>query len=104
MDITEKLTEVLKDRKTKGAGTSYVASLYQSGCDKILKKTAEECAEYIMAVKDGDKDHIVYEAADLIFHLYVSLVEQGIEPIDVYDELGRRFGVSGIDEKNSRTS
>lgn len=100
MDIIEKLTQVLKDRKNQNPDESYVASLYKKGTDKILKKVAEECAEYIMAVKD--KDNVIYEAADLVFHLYVSLMNEGYNPLDVYKELERRFGLSGLEEKKNR--
>lgn len=102
MDITDKLTKVLKDRKTKSADESYVAKLYKDGTDKILKKIAEESAEYLMAVKNKDKDNVIYEAADLIFHLYVSLINEDIDPALIFKELERRFGTSGIEEKKSR--
>ena len=101
-DVIEKLTEVLKERKGADPSSSYVASLYSKGLDKILKKVGEESAETIIAAKDGKKEEIVYETADLWFHTMVMLVEQGIEPNDVLKELERRFGLSGIDEKNSR--
>lgn len=101
-DIIEKLTEVLEARKTAKADSSYVAGLYAKGTDAILKKIGEEATETVMAVKDGDKKKIVYETADLWFHTMVMLVNQGIHPNQVLDELARRFGVSGLDEKASR--
>lgn len=103
-EIIEKLTEVLQARRNASPDSSYVASLYAKGTDAILKKIGEEATETVMAAKEGDADKIVYETADLWFHTMVLLVQQGIEPQQVLDELGRRFGVSGLDEKASRES
>jgi len=83
---------------------SYVASLYNKGLDAILKKVGEEATETVMAAKDGDAQKIVYEVADLWFHTMVLLAQQGLEPQQVIDELARRMGVSGIEEKASRIS
>lgn len=102
MDITEKLTQILKQRKNSSPEDSYTAKLYTKGTDSILKKIGEEVTEYVMAVKDKEKAQIIYEAADLIFHLYVSLINEEIEPETVYKELERRFGVSGLEEKKNR--
>jgi phosphoribosyl-ATP pyrophosphohydrolase len=85
-------------------GSSYVASLYSKGLDAILKKVGEEATETVMAAKDGDADKIIYEVADLWFHTMVLLAQQGLEPQQIIDELARRIGVSGIDEKASRSS
>jgi len=93
---------VLEARKTQSADSSYVATLYSKGLDSILKKIAEEATETIMAAKDGDKDHIVYEVADLWFHSMVLLAQQNLHPNDVLAELERRFGTSGLVEKASR--
>lgn len=101
-DIIEKLTEVLESRKNAAADSSYVASLYAKGTEAILKKIGEEATETVMAVKDGDNGRIVYETADLWFHTMVMLVDQGIHPNEVLNELARRFGVSGLDEKAGR--
>ncbi len=103
MDIIKKLTDVLTERKNADPSTSYAAKLYSKGIDNVLKKIGEEFTEYVIAVKEKEKNHVVYEAADLIFHLYVSLIHEGILPMEVYQELERRFGVSGIEEKNTRT-
>lgn len=102
-DIIQQLTEILKERKNADPESSYVASLYHKGLDKILKKVGEESAETIIAAKGGNKDEIIYETADLWFHTLVMLIDQGIEPQAVLDELARRFGTSGIAEKASRT-
>jgi len=70
--------------------------------DAILKKVAEEAAETIMAAKDGERDKIVYETADLWFHSLVLLAQQGIRPEAVLNELARREGLSGLVEKAAR--
>jgi phosphoribosyl-ATP pyrophosphohydrolase len=101
-DIIERLTEVLESRKGADPGTSYVASLYHKGLDSILKKIGEESAETIIAAKSGDKQQIVYETADLWFHCLVLLAQQNIDAQQVLEELERRFGLSGIDEKAAR--
>lgn len=101
-DILQKLSEVLEARKDADADTSYVASLYQAGTDKILKKIGEEAAETIMAAKDGDPAKITYETADLWFHTLVLLAHNDIPVSAVIEELDRRFGLSGHDEKASR--
>jgi phosphoribosyl-ATP pyrophosphohydrolase len=72
--------------------------------DAILKKIGEEATETVMAAKDGDKDKIVYEVADLWFHSLVLLAQQNLHPQDVLNELERRFGLSGLAEKASRPS
>lgn len=96
------LTQVLESRRGADPKSSYVASLYSKGIDAILKKVGEEATEVVIAAKDGDKAQIVYETADLWFHTLVLLAEQGLSAADVLSELERRFGLSGIDEKNSR--
>lgn len=103
-DILEKLEQVLEQRKSADPDSSYVAGLYARGLDAILKKIGEEATETVMAAKDGERDKIVYETADLWFHTLVMLVNEGISAQDILNELDRRFGVSGIDEKASRKS
>jgi len=101
-DIIERLMTVLESRKDAEPETSYVASLYHKGLDSILKKIGEESTETIIAAKSGDKDQIVYETADLWFHCLVLLAQQNIDVRQVLDELDRRFGLSGIEEKAAR--
>jgi len=101
-DVLNRLAEVLEERKSAEADSSYVASLYAKGLDAILKKIGEEATETVMAAKDGAKDKIVYETADLWFHSMVLLAQQGLSPQDVLEELDRRFGLSGHDEKAAR--
>ena len=101
-DIIDRLVKVLESRKGAEPETSYVASLYHKGLDSILKKIGEESAETIIAAKTGDKKQIVYETADLWFHCLVLLAQQNIDARQVLEELERRFGLSGIDEKAAR--
>ena len=101
-DVLTQLAAVLESRKGASPESSYVASLYNKGLDAILKKVGEEATETVMAAKDGDAEKIVYETADLWFHTLVMLASQGLGPQQVLDELERRFGLSGLDEKASR--
>jgi phosphoribosyl-ATP pyrophosphohydrolase len=101
-DILARLMAVLESRKDADPSTSYVAKLYDKGIDSILKKIGEESAEVIIAAKSGDQQQIVYETADLWFHSLVLLAQQNITAQQVLDELDRRFGLSGIDEKAAR--
>jgi phosphoribosyl-ATP pyrophosphohydrolase len=96
------LTETLEARKLALPDSSYVAKLFAKGDDAILKKVIEEAGEVLLAAKDGDNQHLVYEVADLWFHTLVLLAHKGLGAEDVLKELGRREGVSGIVEKNSR--
>ncbi|MBL1458812.1 MULTISPECIES: phosphoribosyl-ATP diphosphatase [unclassified Methylophaga] len=102
-DTLKKLMSVLSDRKKADADSSYVASLYAAGTDKILKKLGEEATETVIAGKAGDKDQIVYETADLWFHSMVLLAHNDIDVEAVLHELDRRFGLSGLEEKASRS-
>lgn len=102
-DILKEFTAILEARKSEPADKSYVASLYAKGLDKILEKVGEEATETIIAAKNNDREQIIYETADLWFHTMVMLAERGLSADDVLAELARRFGVSGIAEKESRT-
>ena len=101
-DILSELASVLDDRKNADPASSYVANLYESGMDVILKKIGEEATEVIIAGKSGDQKAVIYETADLWFHSLILLSKLGLGPNDVLLELQRRFGQSGIMEKNSR--
>jgi len=102
-DVLMQLAQVLEARKSAAPDSSYVASLYAKGLDTILKKVGEEATETVIAAKGGDKDQLVYETADLWFHTLVLLAHQGLGPEDVLNELGRRFGLSGLEEKAARS-
>lgn len=96
------LARILEQRKMADPKTSYVASLYAKGLDVILKKVGEEAAETIVAAKNGQADPLVYEVADLWFHTLVLLAHENLSPQAVLDELERRFGLSGLEEKANR--
>lgn len=102
--VLTQLAEVLESRKQAAPDSSYVAKLYAKGLDAILKKVGEEATETVMAAKDGNKEKIVYEVADLWFHTLVLLAQQNLHPDDVLSELARRFGMSGLVEKANRPS
>jgi phosphoribosyl-ATP pyrophosphohydrolase len=102
-DILERLAQILEERKQADPDSSYVARLYAKGLDAILKKIGEEATETVMAAKDGDPVRITAEVADLWFHCLVLLAHQGMGPDRVLAELDRRFGLSGITEKATRT-
>nr|CAA6830413.1 MAG: Phosphoribosyl-ATP pyrophosphatase (EC [uncultured Thiotrichaceae bacterium] len=101
-NVLTQLSAVLEERKQAAPDSSYVAKLYDKGLDAILKKVGEEATETVMAAKDGEKDKLVYEIADLWFHTMVLLAQQDLHPDDVLAELQRRFGLSGLVEKAGR--
>ena len=100
-DIIEKLEVILENRKTENSGDSYVSSLYSKGNQHICDKIIEEAGELVDA-SEGSKDQVVHEAADLLFHVLVLLASLDIKYATILDELTKRFGISGIDEKNNR--
>ncbi len=102
--ILDALHRVILDRKANPSDNSYTASLMAKGIDKILKKVGEEATEVVIAGKGGSREEVVYESADLLYHLLVLLAYRDISPTEVYGELGRRFGFSGIAEKASRST
>ncbi len=105
-DVLTQLAKVLEARKAADPENSYVASLHAKGLNRILEKVGEECTETLIAAKDaeqsGKTDKVVYETADLWFHSLVMLSNLGLGPEDILVELGRRFDLSGLDEKASR--
>jgi phosphoribosyl-ATP pyrophosphohydrolase len=104
--VMQQLMSVLEDRKINPPPNSYTAKLYAGGDAKIGAKIAEEAHELVEAAGETGEQghrHIVYEAADLIYHLLVLLAHHNIKLDDVEAEIGRRFGQSGLDEKASRT-
>ncbi|MEO7558942.1 MAG: phosphoribosyl-ATP diphosphatase [Nitrosospira sp.] len=100
--ILDRLAATIEARKSADPAASYVARLLHEGEDKILRKVAEEAVEILLASKGGDKRHIARETADLWFHCLVLLAHHGLGPDDVLNELLRREGTSGIDEKALR--
>ena len=103
-DILQAVYQVIQDRKANPSEKSYTASLMAKGVDTILKKLGEEATELVIAGKGGVRDEIVYETADLFFHTLVLLAYYDIAPDEIYAELRRRFGLSGLEEKASRVS
>ena len=101
-DVLKRLAEVIESRRSADPATSYVARLLAKGEDAILKKIGEEATETVMAAKDGDRAKIVGEMADLWFHCLLALSAYGLKPQDVLDELARREGLPGLDEKAAR--
>lgn len=101
-DILHRLATTIEARKSVSPTTSYVAKLLHEGQDKILRKVTEEAVEILLASKDGDRQNIARETADLWFHCLVLLAHHGLGPDDVLEELRRREGTSGIDEKALR--
>ena len=104
-----RLAQTIEARKLENGGdpaTSYVAKLFAKGDDAILKKIGEEATETVMAAKDarvsGDCAGLLYEVADLWFHSMVLLAKFDLSPQQVLDELARREGLSGLEEKAAR--
>jgi len=100
--VIKLLYDIIKERKNSAPDKSYVASLYAKGLPKILAKIEEESGEFIEAAREKGKDEVLYEFCDLLFHSLVLLSNEGLEIEAVFAELARRFGVSGITEKESR--
>lgn len=89
-DTLERLYRVIEDRKNNPQEGSYTCYLFEEGLDKILKKVGEECAETIIAAKNGESDEIILESCDLIYHLMVMLTETGIDISEIFNELDKR--------------
>ncbi|MDX9740305.1 MAG: phosphoribosyl-ATP diphosphatase [Gammaproteobacteria bacterium] len=100
--LLQELARVLEERKGAEPGSSYVAGLYARGPEAILKKVGEEATELVMAGLGADDQAVVHETADLWFHTLVLLAQRGLGPEQVLEELARRFGRSGIEEKAAR--
>ncbi len=101
--IVDELYHTILSRKNSDPSTSWTAKLLSSGENAILKKVVEEAGEFSFAVKDGKEDEIIYECADLVYHVLVALGHKNISPDRIKQELARRSGISGIAEKNART-
>jgi len=101
-DTLQLLFKTILERKANPSDSSYTASLLAKGGDKILKKLGEESTELVIAGKGGVQSEIVYEAADLLYHTLVLLAYHDLTLDEVYGELRRRFGISGLDEKAAR--
>ncbi len=100
--VVDTLYHTILERKNADPETSYTAKLLQGKENSMLKKIVEEAGEFCFAVKDDDESEIVYEAADLAYHVLVALGKKEISPDRVRQELARRFGIGGLEEKRSR--
>ncbi|KQV42995.1 MULTISPECIES: phosphoribosyl-ATP diphosphatase [unclassified Duganella] len=105
-NVLDRVAATIEARKGGDPSSSYVAKLFSKGDDAILKKIGEEATETVMAAKDarasGDASKVLYECADLWFHSLVLLAQFDLSPQQVLDELARREGLSGLEEKASR--
>ncbi len=101
-EVLEKLFETIKSRHSDNPDISYTAKLFSKGRGKIACKLVEEATETIVAALYEGDEQVITESADLLFHLLVLWADLGVEPARVWEELSRREGVSGIDEKKAR--
>ena len=100
--VIDTLYHTIQERKFADPSTSWTAKLFAKGENTILKKVVEEAGEFSFAYKDDDEGEMIYEAADLTYHMLVALASKDISPDRIKQELARRFNMSGIAEKNSR--
>ncbi len=102
IEVLQRLFAVIEARRGEDAASSYTAGLLAKGPTGVAKKLGEEAVETVLAAAIGDRDQIIYESADLLYHLLVLWASAGIAPDEVWAELARREGVSGIAEKAAR--
>lgn len=100
--VIDTLYHTIQEKKNDDPKKSYTAKLLQGKENSMLKKIVEEAGEFTFAVKDNDTEEIIYEGADLMYHCLVAMASKNISPDRIKQELSRRFGLSGIEEKNSR--
>ncbi len=103
-DILERLFAVIEDRRGGDTSKSYTARLLDEGADRIAQKLGEEAVETVIAGATGDRAAVISESADLLYHLLVLWAASGIAPGEVWAELARREGRSGLDEKQGRSA
>lgn len=102
--VIDTLYHTIQERKNADPSSSWTAKLFSKGENTILKKVIEEAGEFTFAFKDDDEHEMIYEAADLTYHMLVALAYKNISPDRIKQELARRFDMSGIAEKSSRES
>jgi phosphoribosyl-ATP pyrophosphohydrolase len=100
--VLDRVYAVILSRRSADPDASHVARLFQKGTRKIAQKLGEEAVETVIAAMSQKRKDIVGESADLMFHLLVLWADAGIRPQDIWAELARREGVSGVDEKKKR--
>jgi phosphoribosyl-ATP pyrophosphohydrolase/phosphoribosyl-AMP cyclohydrolase len=98
----DRLFHIIEERKHESKESSYTASLFAKGENSILKKVCEEAGELCFAVKDKNRDEVIAECADLVYHMSVALSYSGVSIKEVEDKISSRFGVSGLEEKRQR--
>ena len=103
-EAIDRLFALIEERRTADPNESYTAELFSRGRAKIVQKTGEEAVETIIAAMKNDPTEVVRESADLLYHILVLWSEMGVRPQDVYAELARREGTSGLEEKRLRDS
>ena len=101
-EALDRLVNIIVERRNASPDSSYVASLFAKGREKMAQKVGEEATETVIAALSGDSARLTAEAADLLFHLMILLEDGGVSIADVVDELERREGVSGLVEKAAR--
>ncbi|TNE39933.1 MAG: phosphoribosyl-ATP diphosphatase [Alphaproteobacteria bacterium] len=97
-----RLFETIEARKSADPKSSYTAKLYARGTEKIAQKVGEEAVELALAAVKKDREEVIAESADLLYHVLVLWADAGVTPADVYAMLAKREGMSGIDEKAAR--
>ena len=100
--VIDTLYHTIQERKNEDTTKSYTSKLLNGNQNSMLKKIVEESGEFTFAIKDDNTEEIIYEAADITYHVLVALASKNISPDRIKQELARRFGISGIEEKNSR--
>ncbi|MBY0407897.1 MAG: phosphoribosyl-ATP diphosphatase [Rickettsiales bacterium] len=101
-EVLERLYKVVESRRSANPEESYIAKRLQQGTPKIAQKLGEEAVETVIAAMRNDKKEVINESADLLFHWLMLLVDMGVTVEQVMEELTRREGISGLDEKASR--
>lgn len=101
-DVLDRLYKVVLERRGANPETSYIAKRLEQGTHKIAQKLGEEAVETVIAAVAKDRAGVISESADLLFHWLLLLADASIKPSEVMDELTKREGTSGLDEKASR--
>lgn len=101
-EILSRLETIIEERRGANPETSYIAKRLKQGTEKIVQKFGEESVETVIAAMKKSKSEIVSESADMIFHWLMLLSDGGVKLSEVMDELSRREGTSGLDEKARR--
>jgi len=101
--VIDTLYHTIQERKNADPSSSWTAKLFAKGDNTILKKVIEESGEFCFAYKDNNEAEMIYETADLTYHMLVALAAKNISPDRIKQELASRFNISGIAEKNSRS-